>query len=482
MDSDSGTRQDGRFATAAPGIRIVRQRVTTAGSPAIGPVKAPNAVHTARDPSRRHGRRARTTWIPRRQPGSFDVRPITLMSVHRLQLIVTRSFLPAVVVAMTLMVAALSPGALARDHRDDTPPGEPASRGKDANASTDPGPGSDAAGGNDSARGEDRARNAQADDRAARPVKERKSPEMKDDDPRSDSAWAARERQLEVTPKDRGFTASSRSDRDGDVIVSSYAPERAELALSYDGAGASSSDRRAIRVDLDAILEFRDENGNGRYDVSEPVASRWSIRDLESTVNITPSEAGTTVRVSHAIPGNGSLSLIFHLVEVESRSLETLVLPSETKYDIVIDRYPFVQNDTLLALGTSVNAPAALAPAIRDGMPSIVTREAGRAAFYSWVPEADVDGTLTDVAWSVHTSVGASGTGSAETDGNAIVYFTYARGVTIVHDPSVGVMNVVVEAIESVLGNPIAYAAGLAFGVAIVAIVGAGRVRGRSRP
>ncbi len=313
-----------------------------------------------------------------------------------------------------------------------------------------------------------------SEDRGAKPR------DSKDHDDGKKRSWESRERELDVREEPQGFHATSTARDGGDVVTSSYEASRAALTLALAPGADNDSPVRAITANMDSILEFRDENENGRYDIGETVVSGHAVKSLPVTVDAAPSDVGRTVSVHHGLPGGGSLSLIFHLVSVESTSDGANILPTETKYDIIIADYPFVNGDTLLALGTVVSSTAPLKHTVRAGMPTLTTHQADRVVFFSWVPEAAVDGVTTEVAWSVHASVGGSGSSGAETSTDAIVYFTYTQGALVVHDPSLGVMTAsIAEAVGKVLGSPAAYIAGAAFAALVVAGAAAGRLRKR---
>jgi hypothetical protein len=230
------------------------------------------------------------------------------------------------------------------------------------------------------------------------------SHDQKDDGPQGD---------VDVQDDDHGFRThpSSGSDRP---------------SVQFDAANATLGldrpDVARMTVRIDGALEFVDENHNGAYDLGEKVVARYGLRDLSPRLQ--RDDAAHTRDAVYDLPGAGKITLRFHLGTASSRE--------GTKYDVVVDEFPFLRADTLLAVGSIVEGAAGLRASTVLGGPAIEGRSGPLVPFLSWVPTVDVDGVPRSVGWSVHVSTSAGAQ-------SAIVYWSYPRGHHLVHDPTVGV-------------------------------------------
>lgn len=219
--------------------------------------------------------------------------------------------------------------------------------------------------------------------------------------------------------------------------------------VAYDAADAvvrveSQAIAAPLESRFDALLEFLDGNGNGAYDLGERVLQRFALAELETVVE--PMHDGRVVR--HALPANGSVELRFH-----SRA------DGATKLDVAVLGFPFTDPASRLAFGSSASVSGGLRASTVDGHPAVVGAIGGTVAYLSWAPEVEVDGKVERVGWSVHTS-------TSEDAESAILYWSYPQGAQVVHDPTLGVTQVLRET----LGERAPFFAGAAAAVALLAL------------
>ncbi len=168
---------------------------------------------------------------------------------------------------------------------------------------------------------------------------------------------------------------------------------------------------------------------------------------------------------------------------------ETVVLsPYEMKIDFIIDEYPYVEDDTQVALLSIVAVGNAkwyddLPPDYKEEWQSFVEEDGmnfpieGGAGYFSWAKQADVDGvnrsvsvnTLAQFAefkWTPEKSTSV---------GLKYIAMTYARGERITHDPKLG--YVFKDGIPPVLERLVKGSPGLFFGsiLLFVAVVATAR-------
>lgn len=236
-----------------------------------------------------------------------------------------------------------------------------------------------------------------------------------------------------------------------------------EIEDARDGFGAQPSDpgsrRPAFSFDLgrssftverpgapglqaasDAVLEFIDEDGNGAYDIGEPVLQRHALRDLDAEVR-TPA---TDIRdVHYPLPDNGTVTLRFHLSSGGP--------DAGAKFDILIEDFPFTDPEGRVAIGFRIDAETGVRPDIVDDAAALVAEGTGDRPYLSWIDHAEIGDEAIPVATSVH--VAASGDGG-------VVYWAYPQAASILHDPVIGYIFVPLDR----LGDPIAFISAIGVG------------------
>jgi hypothetical protein len=146
---------------------------------------------------------------------------------------------------------------------------------------------------------------------------------------------------------------------------------------------------------------------------------------------------------------------VFKIVMHVSNSIvwadDIVLSPYEVKMDFIIEDYPFVEGDTVLAL---VSIIATANAKWYNGLPTVYEEEwttsieegawafdiEGGAGYFSWLANATVDGVDTPVTESTlfqFTAFNWTEEGATRVD-LKYVAFTYGRGDTIIHDPKLG--------------------------------------------
>lgn len=218
----------------------------------------------------------------------------------------------------------------------------------------------------------------------------------------------------------------------------SYNASRAELALDHGKA-------TALKTVIDAVIEFQDENGDGAYDLGETIHQRLALVDLGSTVH----EVDATTRdASYAFGNGGNLTLRFHLTP--EAELEA------TKFDVIVNDFPYQANTSRLALGLRVEALEGLRVATVHGAPALVGNGTGQVPFLSWIQTADVAGQTTDVASSIQLDADGPG---------AVLYWAYPRG-DVIHDPVLGITTISLET----LGDALVFGVFAGVGLLVLAV------------
>lgn len=232
--------------------------------------------------------------------------------------------------------------------------------------------------------------------------------------------------------------------------------QRPEFTL--DAAQGSASIHRGdiepMTLRLDALVEYIDENQNGAYDLGEPVQQRTPLRG--APFEIVVDNENETRDIVYTLEAGGQLILRFHLGQNHGESVAT-------KFDVIIDDYPFSQDDSRLAIGMNLASLAGLQTAEVNAEPALAGKQGAEVPYLSWEQDVIVDGVRESVGASIHLSSAMAG----EDAQSAIVFWSYPQGASIIHDPIFGVT----ESITDRIGDLVPFLIGTA---AAIGLLGAG--------
>lgn len=227
-----------------------------------------------------------------------------------------------------------------------------------------------------------------------------------------------------------------------------------------------------ISVEFREIIEFQDNNDNGKYDGGDDEVSTYDLREagyeeIDYTTRTTTD--GETEHILTAQTTDGVFMVVVHAVgnfaTIESGTLS----PSEVKIDLIITNYPYEEEDTQLALFSKLESEEEMEEEHGEGgtdnEEKVVITAADAEAYFSWAENADVDGVDTPVLTTTKT----------EEDGDMNIYFNYKRGETINHDPKLGVPYVTLSTVPTGSGDD---DSGLRAATYVAALVAGGLVIG----
>lgn len=238
-------------------------------------------------------------------------------------------------------------------------------------------------------------------------------------------------------------------------------PDSPRPTVAVDASNGSARverpDVQPLDVRFDTLVEFSDEDGDGRYDVGEPVVERFALRSTPH--RIVPDRANATRTVAYELGNTSQLSLVFDLGTDHAEQVAT-------KLDVVVEGYDFESPNTRIALGSQVEVEGGVEHTTRDGRPVVAGQQGDEVSYLSWAPTVAVDGEQRAVASSVHVD-------AAEPTESAVVYWAYPQGERIVHDPTLGVQ----DAIRDLAGALTPFALGLAATLGLLGVGYAARTR-----
>lgn len=257
--------------------------------------------------------------------------------------------------------------------------------------------------------------------------------------------------------------------------------------VAANATGDDTQFDRELETQLHQLVEYEDDNNNGKYDEGEPVVSGYMLsggseelvtgpvnghvewEDLETTDATaddgTPgqriiargelSPQSQTDELPDELPGvapnqteNGTIGLDLYVFGAGAVYNETQLQPAEVKIDLTVKDYPYVENGTHLALiqdTQTTSEDQAAQPEDGDGVKGTHTvRDVRVGLLYAWDDQAQVNGTDEPVRTTVLENETEQKENSSDEDKrysvNRAHAISYPRGDLIVHDPRTGVV------------------------------------------
>ncbi|MBN2599127.1 MAG: hypothetical protein JXA75_01200, partial [Candidatus Thermoplasmatota archaeon] len=236
------------------------------------------------------------------------------------------------------------------------------------------------------------------------------------------------------------------------------------LQLSYVPTLDATGSHHHFLLTIEQLIEYNDVNSNGKYDhtdviLSSLLMSNATFSDITYTNRTTPEGIPLTIIETHTL--DHLFSIVIYLVSERTSFSNNTITQKEIKIDFVITDYPFTNQTSQLALITQVETPFNLTTQQNtyDEKQGTATQESGlnissanRSGFFTWANNAMVDNKtypvhVTVISNTEHTFNGNNQNTYTQTQ----VIFSYPRGENIVHDPKIGVIDVLAGILPSVL-------------------------------
>jgi len=224
------------------------------------------------------------------------------------------------------------------------------------------------------------------------------------------------------------------------------------VKLKVQSQNATSESEFKLAVKLVDLVEYRDVNGDGLYTAGTDTALQTiPLRGL--TWNVQGPAAATVGGVAvqqvvtrGALPGNGSITLVFSASEAAFRDGPSQVDPSAVKFDLRFDNLPWKDNASRLALETRVLQKSE--SEVKDqengqgGEDHVEAKAGAFTGTFRWASNVTVDGQSLAVKSSVQKLGNANEDDEdSESEGVEAVTLNYAQGTHIEHDPVLGVQS-----------------------------------------
>ncbi len=281
------------------------------------------------------------------------------------------------------------------------------------------------------------------DDMAEDDDEEEDDEDEKDDEEEREVKVEIESDTLEVTIR----LQSKTPEREDEVKVHFEADEgRMKVSLERK---AADEEEVEMRVTFHRILEFLDVDGDGAFEplddetVQEFFIESLPVEDLATAPFEIDGRTGHQVTVTYSFPGtqDGRFGLVFWVFGQFTFVNGVPVGPSEVKIDIHIEGFPFLEEESALAVDLRIRTEFEVET---EGitLEEILARGEEFAAFFRWSSEATVDGGTQEVkATVVRQRVEVElEQGEGEFEDRTRLFLAYGRGSEIIHDPIVGVM------------------------------------------
>jgi len=229
-----------------------------------------------------------------------------------------------------------------------------------------------------------------------------------------------------------------------------YKDPTPSLILNYMPNGNNSNIKLAFRITLTKIIEFEDINENERYDYNDVVISTYDFKSINFN-NITYSNETTISGENVVKMTTQTIDDIFSLNMMMSDNFTSinnnLISPSEMKIDFIIKNYPYLNNNTQLALIVEVNTDHRVGVekqsfdelmGFASNETSINISSINYSGFFSWLDDANIDGENKSV---YATFFKENYAGKQEFENVSYIAISYPRGTHIIHDPKIGVIS-----------------------------------------
>jgi hypothetical protein len=222
------------------------------------------------------------------------------------------------------------------------------------------------------------------------------------------------------------------------------------LKLDYMPSGNESDIQLSFEIILNKIVEFIDVNNNSKYDQSDEISSTYKFNLINFTDLIYYNES--ILSGEYIIrAGTHTMDNIFSIDMLISDNFtpcfKQIISPSEMKIDFVIQNYPYVNNNTHLALLMEIVTDHDLnieeesfdeKKGFASNETAVNISSMNYYGFFSWLNMANIDG----VNQSIHASIfKEENFGSSGLDVVKYLSISYPRGDQIIHDPKIGVVS-----------------------------------------
>lgn len=222
-----------------------------------------------------------------------------------------------------------------------------------------------------------------------------------------------------------------------------------EFTPNYIPDSNTSHIELEFEVDFREIIEYIDIDADGMYnDMVDTEISILELNDFKEPVyTVSDISLDTTLHYVKFTTSDDVFTAHIYFVEEFEIVNDTLITPSETKIDIEINNYNYLNDSSQLALYTKLESEVEYEmeedtedeeEGYAEDESSAYTMINTHIGFFSWKENATVD--------SVIKSVLVSQIDDDDIDSNEQkIYLNYPRGTLIYHDPKIGIIGLSIQ-------------------------------------
>ncbi len=272
--------------------------------------------------------------------------------------------------------------------------------------------------------------------------------EDEDNDGISDHDEDANRRQIEIEISDSEVQIESSRETDGitnefDVKIKT-GDSGLEIGFEFERDNETLETELEYRIRITDIVEFIDTSADGFYNDSvDQEIQVLELVEFKPIVYTTEVISNDTVHIFSIETVDEVFSATAYITTEFSVINGIIVAPNQLKVDYGIHNFNYTEPDSVLALKVKLESDFEVDYEIDE---ETEDEEDGRAVdeqeieilagdyigFFSWIKTAMVDGVEQVVkATPIDTS-----------DGENKMYLSYTRGIEIIHDPKIGIANI----------------------------------------
>ncbi|MFX1321700.1 MAG: hypothetical protein ACFFAQ_08650 [Promethearchaeota archaeon] len=266
-------------------------------------------------------------------------------------------------------------------------------------------------------------------------------------------------------------------DRQDEIeLTIKYDSEGLNIEISYESEVESENETESefeieFEVSFRKLIEFVDLNNNGVYDESfDQFIQETEINTFQPII-YTSFDISIDTKMHYIIINttDGVFAAHVYLVEEFTIVNNTLITPTETKIDIEINNFNYIDANSQLALYVELGSEMDYEEddytedeedGYAENEEGVYTSNNGFAGFFNWAENATIDGVSKKVLASEITV-------DEYDDQEQKLYLNYPRGIHIYHDPKIGIMTLS----SSALLLPFVLSISIASVVAVIAII-----------
>jgi len=229
------------------------------------------------------------------------------------------------------------------------------------------------------------------------------------------------------------------------------------IEVSYESEIASAELELEFGIIFRKLVEFVDMDGNGIYNSSVDDTIQEVLLDSFQPAIYTPINISADTMLHYFIVNTTDGVFVAHIYFSEEFHIvnETLITPMQSKIDIEISNFSYINSSSQLALYTSLESENDYDEEedTEDEIREYGTNEKGLVSemnsftgIFTWKNNATIDG--------ISRGVLTSDLDVDDYDGDEQkIYLTYPRGIHIYHDPKVGIAGI--YQIKDFIDNPL---------------------------